>query len=353
MLKSVLQIFLLSLLAVLLTGCGESGGGGSGGNGSGTGTGTQSPPPATTSSIDDVLGQAVDRGVDGVTLAVLQADGTLESYAAGRRDRVSNSPISPDDVFKMASVSKLYIAVAVVQLVHQGQLSLSDTIADQLPQLAPRIDNSEIITLKLLLQHRSGVPDFDSQPGFSWQQSHTDVRQVLEYALDRPSDFAPDGRYEYSNTNYLLLAMIMDHVLGYSHHVHIQDFILAPLALENTWHLLDQVEPARLISGYWDGTDTTLRDYVVPGGSMLATGEDIARFLDALARGRLLDAAAQADYEDVYWLAHSGWLPGYQTIARYERRPGATLVLHVNTTGGASGAILNETYDKLLEILRR
>ena len=176
---------------------------------------------------------------------------------------------------------------------------------------------------------------------------------MLEYALDLPADFAPDARYEYSNTNYLLVGKIMDAVLGYSHHQQIQDFILDPLGLRDTYHLLEQVDSSQLVNGYADGRNTTQRDYVVPGGSMLATGDDIAVFLDALSRGKLFDAEAQATYESVYWLAHSGWLPGYQTIARFEAGLDMTIVLHVNNTGGDSEAILADTYDSVLEVLRR
>ena len=339
------------LLAALLTGCG--GGGGGGGGAVSTGTTGPGSPPVGASSIDDALRRAVDRGVDGIVLTVLHADGSLDAFAAGRSNQSTGEPMPVDAIYKMASVSKLYIAVAVVQLVQQGNLALGDSVAMHLPELADRIENSDVVTLRLLLQHRSGVPDFDSQPGFSWRNSHTDPDRVLGYALDKAADFPPDARYEYSNTNYLLLGMIMDRVLGYSHHVHIQNFILDPLGLDETWHLLEEVVSPRLARGYWDGDDTTRRDYVIPGGSMLATGEDIARFLDALARGQLLDPDGQAMYEQVYWLYHSGWLPGYQTIARYERVPGVTVVLHVNTTGGSSEQVISDTYDTLLAILRR
>lgn len=336
-------------LCLLLPGCG--GGGGSGGSGVGDSE-AGSAVPVGPSSVDEALEQAVSSGVDGAILVVLSGDSPVQSFVAGRRER-SGDPMTIDTVFKMASVSKLYIAVAAIQLVHQGLISLDDSVASSLPALASRIENSDAISLRLLLQHRSGVPDFDSQAGFSWRSSHPDVQVVLGYALDLPADFAPDSRYEYSNTNYLLAAMMLDAALGYSHHTHIQNFILDPLGLVDTWHVLGEVDPALLASGYWDGADMKTQEYAVPGGSMLATAADIARFLHALARGDLLDPAAQADYESVYWLNHSGWLPGYQTIARYEAALDATLVLHVNTTGGASETVLSRTYDQVVALLRR
>jgi D-alanyl-D-alanine carboxypeptidase len=334
-----------------LPGCGGGGGGGS----SNTSAEQANPTPPTSSAttLQGVLDEGIRRGVDGLVLAVLDSNGSLELVTAGIQDRSSQAAMDGQSLFKVASVSKLFIAAATTQIIHQGLLSLEDTLAQHLPELASSIENSEIITLRNLLQHRSGVPDFDSQTGFSWQNAHTDITQVLEYALGHPADFPPNARYEYSNTNYLLIAMILDKVLGYSHRHHIQDFILDPLGMDDTYHLLGEADPTQLISGYWDDVNTTQRDYVVPGGSMVSTATDVVKFIDALARGALLNPQDQATYEAVYWLKHSGWLPGYQTIANYESTPDVSIVLHLNNTGSPSEGVLSDTYDHLLEILRR
>ncbi len=338
----------LLVAAFVATACGGGGGGGGGAAGA-------SPPAETVvgaSSIPDVIESNQRRGVDGITVTVLEPGGEPSSYSVGIGSRASGAVMDPASPFKIASVSKLFIAAATVQVIHQGMLSLDDTLAAQLPELAPRIANAETITVRHLLQHRSGVPDFDSQAGFSWQRSHTDLDRVLGYALDLPADFAPNARYEYSNTNYLLLGRILDTVLGYSHHQHIQAAILDPLGLRDTFHLQREVL-VPLTRGYWDGVDTTHREYDVPGGSMVSIGADIARFVDALGRGELLGEQAQETYDEVYWTRHSGWVPGYQTIAGYESFPGVTIVVQVNNTGGASEAVISDTYDDVLAILRR
>ena len=343
--------FCVCFLAVL-SGC--VGGGGGGGSSSPSMEQTNPTPAApSANTLQGVLDESINRGVDGLVLAVLDNNGDLRVFEAGIQDRSSQTAMDSQSLFKIASVSKLFIAAATTQVIHKGLLSLDDTLAQRLPQLASRMQNSESITVRNLLQHRSGVPDFDSQPGFSWENSHTDNSRVLEYALDHAADFPPNARYEYSNTNYLLIAMILDRVLGYSHHRHIQDFILDPLGMEDSHHLLAEADLARLISGYWSGVNTTRRDYVVPGGSMVSTASDVATFLDALARGTLLNPQEQASYESVYWLQHSGWLPGYQTIANFESNPDVTIVLHLNNTGSPSERVISDTYRRVLEILRR
>lgn len=352
--ESIRHIACVGMFACILAALPGCGGGGGGGSSNTPIEQTNPTPPAeSATTLQGVLDEGVNRGVDGLVLAVLDSNGSLELYTAGIQDRSSQAVMDSQSLFKVASISKLFIAAATTQIIHRGLLSLEDTLAQHLPKLAPSIENSGVITVRNLLQHRSGVPDFDSQAGFSWHNAHTDIVQVLGYALGHAADFPPNARYEYSNTNYLLLAMILDKVLGYSHHRHIQDFILHPLGLADTYHILAEADPARLISGYWDGVNTTQRDYVVPGGSMISTAADVATFLDALARGMLLNSQEQATYEAVYWLKHSGWLPGYQTIANYESIPDVSIVLHLNNTGSPSEGVISDTYNGILEILRR
>jgi CubicO group peptidase (beta-lactamase class C family) len=334
----------------LLLACG-GGGGGSGGSGGSTTVATP-PPTLQASTLQEALDQGIDRGVDGLFLYVERSDGSTVSIAAGTQD-LNNTPADPTALFKIASVSKMFIATAATQIIHLGILRRDDTLAMWLPEIAARITNGQSITLENMLQHRSGIPDFDSQPGFSWELSHTDVDRVLEYALDLPADFAPNARYEYSNTNYLLVAKMLDEALGYSHRQHIQNFILDPLGMINTHHLLSEINAGLLVHGFWNGINKTTQDYVVPGGSMISTGRDVAVFLRALESGNLLSEEEQNTYADLYWFSHSGWLPGYQSIANYEQSLDAVVVLFLNNTGGNSEEVIAETYGQVLGLLQQ
>lgn len=343
----VLRSLTASCITLLLA-CGGGGGGGS------TSTATPAPEPdfqATT--LQEALDHGIGQGVDGFILHINYADGSTESFAAGIQDRGNSTPMDPAALFKIASVSKLFIASAATQLHHQGILSLDDTLATWLPAIASRVQNAQSISLRHMLQHRSGIPDFDSQSGFSWQNSHSDIDQVLAYALDVPADFAPNARYEYSNTNYLLAAKILDEALGYSHRQHIQDFILDPLGMLDTYQEFEDANSELLVRGYWDGADKTLLQYAVPGGSMISTASDVAVFLRALATGGLLSGEEQSTYANVYFYDHSGWLPGYQSIANYEQSIDAAVVLFLNNTGGNSEAVLVDTYQDIIGVLRQ
>ena len=316
-----------------------------------------STPPAPASSvgpttIQEALDNGINQGVDSIFIYIDQVSESPVSASAGIQDRRSSKPAVPESLFKIASVSKLFIALTVTKLIHQNLLRQDDTLAMWLPDLTGRIRNANIISLRNMLQHRSGIPDFDSQRGFSWQLPQTDIDQTLEYALDLPADFMPDVRYEYSNTNYLLLAKIIDGALGYSHRAHIQDFILTPLGMTDTYSLLAEIDSDLMVRGYWENMDTTEQDYVIPGGSMISTVRDTAVFLRSLATGSLMSIEERRLYTSFYFLRHSGWLPGYQSIARYEPDIDAVVVLFVNTTGGNSEIVIEATYNNVLSVLR-
>jgi CubicO group peptidase (beta-lactamase class C family) len=311
-----------------------------------------SPLPAT---VQQQVDDAVDDGLDGVIVYVDRADSAPKLYAAGWKDAAHRVPADPQALFKIGSISKLYIAAATAKLVHRHVLSLDDTLADRLPELAGRIANADRITLRMLLQHRSGIPNFVDAEGFDWGKRQTDPNDNLQLVLDKPADFAPDARYRYSNTNYLLIGAILDKVLGYSHRRYIQQEILQPLGLHHTYGLLSEANAADLVSGHHHHVDADLKtlDFSTPGGSMVATAQDVGIFLRALNDGSLLNEDEQAIYASVYEYGHTGWVLGYQSIARYQKDIDAVVVQFVSTTGGSSELLANVVYGRIVRILRR
>lgn len=333
------RITLISV-ALLLVACG--------------GGGSDSSPstPVSAVSVDQILQNGVDRGVDGIWLYT--DDGAAPTTKAfGISSRSTQTPSRQNDLFRIASISKLFIAVSAVKLVEQNLITLDDTLAFWLPQEAAQIANAERITVRQLLQHRSGVPDFDTEPGFSWTRPHTDEEALLQLIYGEPADFEPDAQYEYSNTNYLLLGRILNTALAYHHHDFVQNSILTPLGMTDTYSLLSDVDTALLARGYWDGVDRTTQDYVIPGGSMVSTARDVGVFIRALAQGDLLTAQERNNFASLYdGYGHSGWLPGFQSRARYYADIDTVIVQFVNTTGGSSEEIASDVHQGVLDFLR-
>ena len=308
-------------------------------------------PDTVQQQVDD----AVDHGLDGIIVYVDQAGRDPEYHSAGWKDRTARVPADPGALFKIASISKLYEAAAAAKLISAGSLSLDDTLARHLPELAGRIQNADRITLAMLLRHRSGIPNFTDQAGFDWGNPPATEEERLALVLDRPADFPPDAKRAYSNTNFLLLGKILDRTLGYSHREYIRREILEPLGLTHTHTLLSEVDLDQVPGGYHHGYDLDFKevDFESPGGAMVATARDVGVFLRALNDGSLLNEQEQAVYSSVYEFGHKGWLLGFQSIARYHPDLDAVVVQFVNSTGGDSELVALVVYNRIVKILRK
>lgn len=312
------------------------------------------PLPAET--MDEELGRAIDKGFDGIIVHVEQT-GKTASYSAGWDDRANLVPADPNSLFKIASISKLYVAAAAAMLVTDGTLSLDGTLNDYLPDVAPRIEHSSKITLRMLLQHRSGIPDFVYHPDF-YSTDIVENDDTYPFVLDQPADFEPDSHYGYSNSNYFLIGEIMDDALGGTHHRYIRDELLTPLGLTDTYSLQRDVDLDDVMKGYMVGVDDGDTfwewEHVQPSGSMLATAADVAAFVRALVAGTLFTPAEQDIYTSVYVYEHTGWLPGYTSIVRYHSDIDAVVVMFVNTSSDELFWIdLERVYDRVVHVLER
>jgi len=176
------------------------------------------------SSVQEEVEAAIDRGFDGIIVYVDQP-GRDRFYSAGWSDRRARTPADPHTLFKIASISKLYIAAATTMMVADGDLSLNSTLQALVPEVRGKIDNANEITLRMMLQHRSGIPEYVYNPDFT-NDPDDDYMTTASLGYGQPADFDPDARYRYSNTNYLLIGEILDRTLGYSHHTYIASEIL-------------------------------------------------------------------------------------------------------------------------------
>ena len=305
-------------------------------------------------TVQEQVNEAIGHGFDGMIIYVDQSGKPPELYTAGWHNRENEIPADPKALFKIGSISKLYVAVATAKLVKDNRLSLDKTLADYLPELKGKIANTDKITLRLMVQHRSGIPNFTDTPGY-WEDISRGNRETLELVLDKPADFEPDKKYSYSNTNYLLIGEILDKTLGYSHHQYIRKEILIPLELNNTYSLLSEVDLDDVMSGYYEGYDDDIKynDFINPAGSMVATAEDAGTFLRALNDGSVFNEGEQEIYSSIYVYEHTGLLPGYSSIAKYHKDIDAVVIQFVNTGGGYSWNLSEIVYNRIVKILKR
>ena len=201
----------------------------------------------------------------------------------------------------------------------------------------------------MLVQHRSGIPNYTNIHNY-WANPKESNAENLALILDQPASFAPGEAYEYSNTNYVLLAELMNKTLGYDHFQLIQQAILQPLGLKNTYGSLDSLNLDNVMSGYHVGHPLDLK---TDKQGMLATAEDVAIFLRALNDGSLLSDSEQQTYSSIYEYEHTGLIPGYQSIAKYHADLDAVVVQFTSPTDfqGYNWNLSEVVYGRIVKIL--
>jgi D-alanyl-D-alanine carboxypeptidase len=305
------------------------------------------------STVQEQVDKAADYGFDGIIVCVNKKGNQREFYTSGYKNKEEKIPADPNALFKIASVSKLYNAVAVAKLVRDEKLSLDKTLADYLPELDGRIEYANKITLRMLVKHRSGIPNFTDTYMY-WAAPKETADEQLALVLDKPANFKPDEDYEYCNTNYLLVGRILNRVLGYDKFQYIQEEILNPLNLKHTFSSIKDVNINDVMSGYYVGYDMDLKTDNI--SSILSTAEDLSKFIRALNDGSVFrDKKEQEIYSSIYKYEHTGLIPGYQTIAKYHKDIDAVVIQFTNTVNfdGYNWNVSEIMYNRIVKILRK
>lgn len=303
--------------------------------------------------VQEQVDLAHDYGFEGIIVCVDRKGESPQFYLSGTHNRETKEAAKADALFKIASVGKLFHALAVTRLVRSQVLDLDRSLATYLPSLKHSIANADQITLRMLVQHRSGIPNFTDTYAY-WQNPPQKASENLALVLHKPANFSPGSQYQYSNTNYLLIDSIINTSLTYPSSQYLRDSILSPMGLKNTYlDFKEIVEPNRIMSGYYVGYAEDLKAQF--NGSMLTTAADLASFIRALNDGTAFrDSEEEALYHSLYSSGHSGLIPGYQTLAFYQADIDAVLIQFTNTVDfeGYNWSLSEAMYRRVLKILR-
>jgi len=240
--------------------------------------------------------------VPGAAVAILSPNGDWFG-ASGVSNVAENTPLQPDDRFEAGSITKTFIATAILQLVEEGQLTLEDTLTDWLPaDITALVPNAGDITMRQLLNHTSGIADYfdqfviqaSSNPTLFLQEWQPE--QLIGFLEGVEPLFEPGASWQYSNTNYILAGSIIEAVTGNNYGSELRSRIIDPLNLENTFISGEEEIPGGYIKGYWDfDNNGTLDDLSITNlswagsaGSLISNTEDLATFFDALLKDRTL-----------------------------------------------------------------
>lgn len=262
---------------------------------------------------NDVVQQELDAlvsqtGYPGAIATVRDGDGEVRTYTAGKGDLETGAPIDPTSRVRIASNTKMFTATLVLQLVAEDEVRLGARVERYLPGLVRGHGNDgRRITVRQLLQQTSGLPDYDEivldGGGDLRSAAHTyfEPRQLLDAALAERRHFAPGTKWEYSNTNYVLLGLLAQRVTGRPIGELMTQRIIEPLGLTNTYwpEQGEQVIRGTHPRGYFaDGPGGAWRDLTDldpslgwAAGQLVSTPADLGRFMQGLFDGKLLPAA--------------------------------------------------------------
>jgi D-alanyl-D-alanine carboxypeptidase len=332
-------------------------------------------------AFQKLLDRYVGQGLPGVVLFVRTPHG-LWNGAAGYAKIETAAPMSPTHRHFAASITKMYTATAVMLLAEDGVIDLDAKISRYLPvSIYGSVPNAAGSTVRHLLGHTSGIPDFGvfaydldtlNDPLGSYPPE-----RLLSYVEGQSVIFAPGEGYFYSNTNYLLLALLVDHVTGASHADVISERILQPLALDATYYKNEPgyPTPGGLVNSYEDlmgdgrlvnvsDMTTHFNGMVIGHSGLIASSADFAAFIEALLGGSIVGQESLAEmlettHFDRYGLGlsfietqygrgvgHSGGDFGIRGEVRHFPDLDATIVLLVNGgDGGVTGKLFSRLWD--------
>lgn len=291
----------------------------------------------------------------GLAVFIAKGDHVLYRAARGRADIELDAPASPDHVFQIASITKIYTAATIVKLADAGALSLDDPLSKHLDGFP----HAGRVTLRQLLNHTAGVSDIvrSPQPGFSRRDVDTETR--IADIRDRPLDFEPGTRWAYSNSGYVLLGAVIEKITGESWHAAVRSQLLQPLGLTRTYYADARVVIPGRVSGYTtEHGVVTNAPYIsmstpAAAGGLASTVDDLHRFMRALATGKAIGAAgfgqmiqpapvrASASYDyglGLYlWsvrgtrmIGHTGQINGFASMVGYLPEHDVTVVVLAN-----------------------
>lgn len=263
------------------------------------------PVDSRRSRIDAIASELLVReGAPGLSVAVL--DGSDLAYAAafGFADMEAGRPMRVEDVHQIGSISKQITAAAIAQLAHAGKLSLDDPIERRLPNVP---DHWRGIPIRSLLNMTSGIPEFVTDPEYAAQEldfaspEEFDRAALFAFIAQRPLAFPPEEHWSYSNTNYMLLGMIVEAATGRSLYDHVDSALLASPQLEKLRPFaFGPAGPGEAV-GYMPGESGPTRSLplnpqtTMGDGGFSSDAPTLARWGRMLARGEAIEAEAWRD----------------------------------------------------------
>lgn len=313
--------------------------------------------------------------IPGLTLGVTLPDGSSFALASGESDTTRHLAMRPTDRMLQGSVGKTYVAAVAMQLVHEGKLKLDEKVSTYLGKEPwfNRLPNAADITVRQLMNHTSGLVRYEFNPKFMTDLRANPMREwthveQLSYLFDSKAEFAAGQGWDYSDTNFIVLGMIIERLTGNTYYGELRRRILEPLKLANTIPS-DRNDLPGVVNGYagpkneLGGYDASLVNgkfavnpkFEWTGGGIASTADDLSRWAWLLYQGKAFDPSmlpvmltgvpsrlgANVQYglgvmmhpgPHGDMVGHSGFFPGYATEVRFYPAHKIAISIQANVT---------------------
>ncbi len=266
-------------------------------------------------ALQQIMDKYTQMGLPGVSIAIYSEDGPWAG-ASGFSKIETQTPMHPGNLQYSQSVSKTYMAVAILKMYEQGKINLDEKITVYLPEsVTVKVTSAGQMTVRMLLNHTSGAAEYNMAPAYvSFLLQHPlhefTPMDYLDFVAGQPVQFTPGSKYRYTNTNYELLALIGDRITG-DHAKFIREEIFQPLGLTNSFYRenANYLDKPELVNSYWDRYSNGILENctqmqkvnvasMIGDDGMIATPMDYVLFLKGLFEGKLLSPATMEQMMD-------------------------------------------------------
>lgn len=257
-------------------------------------------------AIQAIIDKYTLKGVPGVSVAIKDSEGSWEGVS-GYAKIETNQKLKPGLVYPAASITKTYLAVALLRMTEMGLINLDNSIVNYLPDsIAGKISDSKNITVRMLLNHTSGIPDYINNIDFKFYRfnnlsSSWTIDKALSYVYNKPLLFIPGSGFAYSNNNYILLSMMVENVTKVSEGIWLEDNLFKPLDLNSTYYKVqaEYLNGLQMPDFYLDRFGNgKLENVTQPSkneieselgdGGLVAGSIDFVNFMDALMNNKII-----------------------------------------------------------------
>jgi D-alanyl-D-alanine carboxypeptidase len=263
--------------------------------------------------VSEIMEEMVSKGVPGIMMSIHTEGDGYYSTSYGKSDLANQIDMQACNLTRVGSTVKTLTAVTILKLQEEGKLKLEDLLTQYLPDdVLHNIENVKEVTLRQLLNHSSGIYNYIQDLKFQTASLNNLIKvwtpeELLGYARNRGAYFKPGTDARYSNTNYILLGMVIESVEGRPFYEVFEDKIFKPLQLEMTQFAASDPVPDGIVRGYIDlyskleltnATYYSGWDYFSADGGLISNAHDLNIFLTNLFQGNILSDASLQEMMD-------------------------------------------------------